>query len=144
MHMATAVTRRFRTARADDIPRLATIRLAVRENILRSTITQKMYRDALTTHGQGWVCEVENELVGFVIAMRDGSIWALFVLPGFEGRGIGRALLARAMNWLQSEGSRRVWLCTAPGTRAESLYRSLGWRPTGEMPNGDVRYEFGD
>lgn len=132
----------FRTARAEDIPGLAAIRRAVRENLLRSTITQEMYRDALTTLGHGWVCEVRDELVGFVIAMRDGSIWALFVLPSFEGQGIGRELLSRAMNWLQSAGSRRVWLCTEPGTRAESLYRGLGWRPTGAMPNGDVRYEF--
>ncbi len=57
-HMAIQTTRRFRTASAADIPSLAAIRLAVRENMLRSTITQKMYRDALTTHGQGWVCEI--------------------------------------------------------------------------------------
>lgn len=140
--MTIQVTRRFRTASAEDIPSLAAIRRAVHENLLRSTITQKMYRDALTTHGQGWVCEVGEKLVGFAIAMRDGSIWALFVLPGFESQGIGRELLSRAMGWLQAEGPRSVWLCTEPGTRAESLYRRLGWRPTGEMPNGDVRYEF--
>ena len=35
---------------------------------------------------------------------RDGSIWALFVDPADEGRGIGRALLALACDTVRVAG----------------------------------------
>ena len=132
----------YRQARVGDIPALARIRAAVTENVLRRRLTMDSLVDSLTTHGRGWVCEWQGDVVGFSIATRDHSIWALFVHPDHEGKGIGRALLFRALEWLRAEGARRVWLGTEPGTRAEQLYRRLGWQSVGAMPGGDVRYEL--
>jgi GNAT superfamily N-acetyltransferase len=122
----------FREAAYNDIPHMSRIRLAVTANILRdpTRITPQMYADFLEKDGRGWVALVDNEIVAFSYANQiDGSIWALFVDPHFEGQGLGKELLARASGWLFSLGFRRVTLSTGAHTRAAQFYTRLGWRP---------------
>jgi len=107
------------------------IRLAVIENVLRdpSRVTRQMYEDFLEKDGRGWVAQVDGETVAFSYANRlDGSIWALFVDPCFEGQGLGKPLLALAAGWLFSLGFAQVTLSTGIGTRAEQFYARVGWR----------------
>ncbi|MBD8562852.1 GNAT family N-acetyltransferase [Oxalobacteraceae sp. CFBP 8763] len=107
------------------------IRLAVTENVLRdpARITPQMYADFLEKDGRGWVALVDGDVVAFSYANRiDGSIWALFVDPRFEGQGLGKQLLSLAADWLFSLGFRRVTLSTGAGTRAAQFYTRLGWR----------------
>jgi len=121
----------FREAASGDIPHMTRIRLAVTENVLRdpTRITQQMYADFLEKDGRGWVAQVDGEIVAFSYANRiDGSIWALFVDPRFEGQGLGKALLARATGWLFSLGFTVVTLSTGTHTRAAQFYTRLGWR----------------
>jgi hypothetical protein len=43
----------------------------------------------MTNRGKGWVCEIDEKIVGFSIADLIGNnIWALFVMPGYDKRGI--------------------------------------------------------
>lgn len=122
----------FREAAYNDIPHMTRIRLAVTENVLRdpTRITPQMYADFLEKDGRGWVALVDDEIVAFSYANRiDGSIWALFVDPRFEGQGLGKELLTRASGWLFSLGFRRVTLSTGARTRAAQFYTRLGWRP---------------
>jgi GNAT superfamily N-acetyltransferase len=121
----------FRRAVPADIPQMARIRLAVIENVLRdpTRVTMQMYEDFLEKDGRGWVAQVDGETVAFSYANRiDGSIWALFVEPGFEGRGLARHLLALATNWLFSLGFAQVSLSTGAETRAERFYLQQGWQ----------------
>lgn len=120
------------------------VRLAVRENVLRSTvITEEHYVPAIEATGRGWVVEVDARIVGFAIGNADtGNIWALFVDPEHEGRGHGRALHDAMVEWLFSRGLRHLWLGTDPDTRAERFYRAAGWRFTGKAANGEALYEL--
>jgi len=121
----------FREAAFDDIPHMTRIRLAVTENVLRdpARVTPQMYADFLEKDGRGWVAQVDGEIVAFSYANRiDGSIWALFVDPRFEGQGLGKELLARATGWLFSLGFRRVTLSTGTHTRAAQFYTRRRWR----------------
>jgi len=120
------------------------VRMAVRENRLRSTvITEDHYTSTLETTGRGWVAEVDGQVVGFAIGNAEtGNIWALFVDPGHEGRGHGRALHDAMVEWLFSRGLRHLWLGTDPDTRAERFYRAAGWRFTGKAANGETLYEL--
>jgi RimJ/RimL family protein N-acetyltransferase len=57
-------------------------------------VTDKDCVEYLTLRGKGWVCEINNAVIAFAIAdLIDNNIWALFVLPDFEGNGIGKAIL---------------------------------------------------
>lgn len=132
----------FRQAEVDDIPAMSAIRLAVRENVLSNParITPQMYRDYLALLGRGWVALLDGEIAGFSYAdQTDGSIWALFIAPEHEGKGLGRALLQLATDWLFAQGHERVRLSTGAGTRAERFYAAQGWRREKEA-NGDVHY----
>ena len=41
--------------------------------------------------GKGWVCEINNEIAGFLLAhLKDSTFWALFLKPEFEKQGIGK------------------------------------------------------
>lgn len=135
----------FREAKIEDIPALSEIRLSVTENILSDPrkVTPEMYATYLTALGKGWLCESGGEVVGFSIAShRDASIWALFVKPGYEGRGIGTRLLKLATDWLFELGASSVSLSTAANTRADRVYERCGWQ-RGEMrPNGEVGYRL--
>jgi GNAT superfamily N-acetyltransferase len=135
----------IREATVNDVGAMNHLRLQVRENVLSdpSRVTTAMTADAISASGRGWVFEEDGHILGFSIALHeDPSIWALFVLPDHEGRGIGHALHEVAVNWLWSLGVDRIWLGTESGTRAEQFYRQRGWRETGKHDNGDTRFEL--
>ncbi len=136
----------IRAATSPDIEAMHVVRCAVRENRLSrpDRITSEDYRVLLERDGRGWVAEVDGRIVGFAIAdLSRFNVWALFVHPDHEKRGIGRALHDEMMRWfLAQPGVERVWLTTAPGTRAEAFYRRAGWRDRGLDAHGEVRFEM--
>lgn len=134
----------LRRATQVDIPAMQRVRLAVRENILSdpTRITAADCLAALEELGRTWVVELDGEIAGFATGYKNGSIWALFVHPDYEGRGYGKALHAAMVSWLWSLGHTRLWLTTEPGTRAEHFYVAQGWRPCGLVPGGELRLEL--
>jgi len=136
----------FREATIHDIPQMHLIRIAVKENILPnpSLITPDDYENFLTVRGKGWVCEIENNIVGFaIIDVTDKNIWALFVHPDYERKGIGKQLQQIMLDWYFSEYDEALWLGTSPATRAENFYRTSGWREVGIRKNGEIKFEMG-
>lgn len=132
-----------RTAVVSDITRLHIIRTSVRENALSNPalISPADYEEFLFERGKGWIAELDGEVVGFAICdLKDENIWALFVHPGFEGRGVARALQKEMLDWYFTQRD-KVWLGTAPGTRAEAFYRKSGWRENG-MHGKEVKFEM--
>jgi len=134
----------LRQARREDIPAIQRVRRAVRENrLVTSVIDDADVADYLERRGRGWVVEERGEVVGFAIGdATDGNIWALFVDPGYEGRGHGRRLHDAMVRWLWEQGLAGLWLTTDPGTRAERFYRAAGWRDAGRTEAGEVRFEL--
>ncbi len=121
---------KYRPATPSDIKQMSEIRIAVKENPLLdpSLITFAMYEDYLDRLGRGWVCEAGDEILGFSYAEKSNhSIWALFVRPGHEGKGIGKKLIALATEWLFEQGAEKVVLDTEANTRADAFYQSQGW-----------------
>ncbi|HEX9919263.1 MAG TPA: GNAT family N-acetyltransferase [Pyrinomonadaceae bacterium] len=135
----------FREAGIEDIPALFDVRLSVKENILSDVrkVTPEMCAAYLGESGKGWLCEIEGKVVGFSVAsVEDASIWALFVKPSYEARGIGKRLLQLATDWLFETGATSIVLSTDADTRADKFYERQGWR-RGEMkPDGEVYYRL--
>ena len=134
----------FREANIHDIPQMAVVRNAVKENTLSNPalVTTEDYIEFMTVRGKGWVCEVDGQIVGFAIPdVVDNNIWALFLHTDFENRGIGRKLHNIMLDWYFAQGKTQVWLGTAPGTRAEEFYRRSGWKQNG-MYGNEVRFEM--
>ena len=135
---------KLRQATIADIPGMHAVRLSVRENRLAepARIGPDDYRCRLDGEGRGWVAEVDGRIVGFAIGDRaGGTVWALFVDPGSERQGIGRALHELMMAWFFDAGLGRVTLTTEPRSRAARFYETAGWRFDG-MAGGEARYRF--
>lgn len=134
----------YRVAETRDIPGMKIVRMAVKENVLSNPDLIKTfdYVSFISVRGQGWVCEVEDQIVGFAFAdLQDENIWALFILPAFEGQGIGRALQKLMLDWYFEAGKNYVWLGTSPGTRAEKFYAQTGWERNG-WHGEEVKFEM--
>jgi len=83
----------FREARITDIPQIQVVRNSVKENMLSNSalVTDNDCENYLVNRGKGWVCEIDGRIVGFAIAdLLDHNVWALFLQPGFDKKGIGR------------------------------------------------------
>ena len=135
----------FREATIEDIPQIQVVRNSVKENMLSDPglVTDKDCKEYLTQRGKGWVCIIENRLVGFCIVDLTGkNIWALFVHPRFENRGIGKTLHDIMLHWYFDQTKETVWLGTAPGTRAEEFYRRAGWKEVGVHSKGEIKFEM--
>ena len=135
----------FREAVVTDIPQIQIVRNAVKENILSNPalVTDADVEDYIVRRGKGWVCEMNDEIVGFAIAdLVDKNIWALFVHPDAEGKGIGKQLHDQMVNWYFSQTDETVWLSTTPGTRAETFYKMQGWTEVGVYGKGETKFEM--
>ncbi len=122
-----------------------TIRLAVKENVLSNplAITENDYVEFITTKGKGWVCEHNEQILGFAIVdFKDHNVWALFVDPNHERMGIGNRLHAIMIDWYFSHYTEKLHLGTAPYSKAEKLYIKAGWKEIGTEKNGDIRFEL--
>lgn len=81
------------------------------------------------------VAELDGRVVGWTVSLvrthrrwRSGRVYAIAVDPGCAGRGIGRRLMARALDAFEQGGISRVYLeVRADNEAAKALYRSLGF-----------------
>ncbi len=135
----------YREAVIADIPQIQVVRNLVKENMLSnpSLVTDDDCRQFLTERGKGWVCVIDDRVAGFAIAdLQNHNIWALFLDPVHEGKGFGKELHRLMMNWYFSQTDHPVWLGTAPGTKAEIFYSRQGWKKTGTVNKGEVKFEM--
>nr|WP_315423673.1 GNAT family N-acetyltransferase [uncultured Pedobacter sp.] len=135
----------FREAKTTDIPAIQIVRHTVKENILSdpALVTDQDCEEFITQRGKGWVCEVDGEVVGFsIVDLKEHNIWALFLRPEFEGKGIGKELHRLMMDWYFDQTQEMVWLGTSPNTSAEEFYTRQGWKKVGVVNKGEVKFEM--
>ncbi len=135
----------IREAKTEDIKQIQIVRNAVKENALSNPnfVTDKDCEEFISERGKGWVCEIENNIVGFsIVDLKENNIWALFVHPDYEKKGIGRLLHNIMLDWYFNQTKKNVWLGTAPNTRAEIFYRKSGWKEIGTHGNGEIKFEM--
>src|SRR5262252_5688341 len=90
-------------------------------------------RAGLASDPDGYFCAIEEgQIRGMVSALVRGRVWYLsmfFVLPGDQGRGLGRALLERALGYGEARGAeiRCTWATLDP--RAQARYVMAGMAP---------------
>ncbi len=135
----------IREAKLGDIQQIQIVRNAVRENTLSNPnlVTDKDCAEYMFERGKGWVCEMNNKIIGFAIVdLQDNNIWALFLLPEFEKQGIGRQLHDNMLDWYFTQTKEKVWLGTSPKTRAEIFYKKAGWTEVGMHGKGEIKFEM--
>jgi len=106
---------RFREITLRDTPSIFEIRIATNENnftyeeLEARGVTHHLLGRKLQSSCKGWLCEENNEIIGFVIAdKKTANIWALAVLPTSRKKEISTRLLHLADHWLLSIGRKKV------------------------------------
>ncbi len=141
----------IRVVQPEDIETLFEIRTSVienhqsREEIAALGITPDSVAQMLQTDCGAWIAEIDRQPIGFSIAnVTEKTIFGIFVLPSFEGRGAGRALMQRAEEWLWSKEIEEIWLVTGNdrNLRAYGFYLHLGWIPVGVESDGAMKGEM--
>ncbi|HLP64777.1 GNAT family N-acetyltransferase [Flavobacterium sp.] len=134
----------FREAISSDLEAIMDVRFSVKENVLSNPdlVTIADCEDFIFRRGKGWVCVVDEKVVGFsIVDLVENNIWALFVRPEFAQQGIGKQLHNLMLDWYFSQTHKTVWLGTDPGTRAEAFYRKSGWQHIG-MYGNEYKFEM--
>ncbi len=135
----------FREAGINDISQMQVVRNLVKENTLSdpALVTNEDCADFISKRGKGWVCEIAEQIVGFsIVDLRDNNIWALFIHPGFEARGIGKKLHEIMLNWYFEQTNETLWLGTSPNTRAAQFYKFKGWQEAGKHGPKEIKFEM--
>ena len=135
----------LREAKIEDIKQMQIVRNSVTENCLSNPalVPDKDYVEFMFERGKGWVYEIDNQIVGFAIAdLKENNIWALFLDPNYEKKGIGKQLHKIMLDWYFSKTKQTVWLGTAFHTRAEQFYRKAGWTEVGTNGTKEIKFEM--
>ena len=138
---------RTRLALSSDIEDIFDVRTSVKENYLSREemelmgITESRVSDMIEKSRCAWVAVDDGKVIGFsMIILDEGSLFAAFVLPEYEGRGVGRSLVELAEQELFKHHE-VAWLETDKNSRAAEFYRRLGWVEKENVSESDIRLE---
>ena len=134
----------FRQATTEDIPQIQIVRNSVKENQLSNPnlIPDDLVEEFITKRGKGFVCEIDKKIVGFsIVDFVENNVWALFLLPEFEGKRIGKKLHQLTLDEYFSKTKETIWLSTEPNSRAETFYKKQGWKNAG-LHGNEVKFEM--
>jgi ribosomal protein S18 acetylase RimI-like enzyme len=87
-----------------------------------------------------WVARKAERIVGFCVATKEGTqnrIQAIYVLPEYQGTGIGKRLLQTACDWLGSQ-QEIVLNVASYNHQAITFYRRFGFVPSGKLAHSGV------
>lgn len=135
----------LRLATENDIEVIFDIRTSVKENHLSKQqltelgITEPVILSLIQNTSTVWLAEVQHQVCGFsIVDLTEGSIFAMFVHPDFEAKGVGTALLKKAEDLLFNS-CQEICLETDQKSRAFEFYLRQGWCVSEYFDNGDVR-----
>jgi ribosomal protein S18 acetylase RimI-like enzyme len=100
-----------------------------------------------------WLLEDDGEAIGYASAgpcglphddvqPGDGELYRIYVLKERQGGGKGSMLLNAALEWLEKDGPRTLWIGVwSENFGAQKLYQRMGFEKAGEyfFPVGEVR-----
>ena len=87
-----------------------------------------------------WVAKDGNEIVGFCVVSREKSnyrIQAIYVLPSYQGNGIGRRLFDMSLQWLGNDKDIYVNVVSY-NVNAIKFYEKFGFIKTGKNVVDDI------
>ena len=137
----------IRTAQLTDIDGIFDVRTSVTENHLsreemrQMGITESAVAEMIENNHCAWVATENDKIIGFSMILPDeGCLFAAFVLPEYEGRGVGRRLVSLAEQELFKHHE-IAWLETDKNSRAAKFYMQLGWGNKTAINDTDIKLE---
>ncbi|WP_282875986.1 GNAT family N-acetyltransferase [Pseudomonas peli] len=132
----------YRTATADDAAECIKLHIRAKDHyslgggLENVETTIKIWQGFIKNKAIiGYVVITEGKICGYCFGSKNtGEIVGVSLLPEYENKGFGRALLTLTVEALQAFGFKRLFLsCTANlAARSYGFYRHLGWKSTGK------------
>jgi ribosomal protein S18 acetylase RimI-like enzyme len=100
--------------------------------------------DLAHPHKAAWLLELDGEAIGYAMAgpcglphpdasPGHGELYRIYVLKAFQGGGRGSLLLKTALDWLEQDGPRPLWIGVwSENFGAQKLYAGKGFEKVGE------------
>ena len=136
-----------RLALTTDTEGIFEVRTSVKENYLsreemeQMEITESVVTDMIDESRCAWVAVDDGKVIGFSMILPDeGCLFAAFVLPEYEGKGVGGSLVKLAEQEVFKH-HKTVWLETDKNSRAAKFYMRLGWVKKENVSESDIRLE---
>ncbi|GAA4878858.1 GNAT family N-acetyltransferase [Ferrimonas pelagia] len=115
----------IRTALTDDLPAMDKI---FRQSAQGDQLALHKLPHYIAARGRSFVQIQADQIVGFIVLSQiEHSIVALYVLPQWQGRGIGTTLLEHGMHYLAQLGAKTITLRCHQHRSATAFYRQRGW-----------------
>jgi GNAT superfamily N-acetyltransferase len=137
----------IRKATTSDASEVLEVRLCVTENAMSNArlkelgISVRSLTEMFETTHSCHCAVDERRMVGFAMGdLGNGSVFALFVRPEYEGKGLGQRLLSETVSALRRAGHQQLTLSTDPGTRAYAFYTRQGWIHSGQNEDGEAMF----
>lgn len=113
-----------------------------------TTLASLLHPDKAT-----WLLEDDGDAIGYALAgpcelphdgvqPSDGELKRIYVLKEHQGGGKGSMLLNTALEWLEKDGPRTLWIGVwSENFGAQKLYQRMGFEKVGEyfFPVGDIQ-----
>jgi L-amino acid N-acyltransferase YncA len=144
----------IRQARLEDAREIAHVRVitwrATYRNLLPEDVlanlsyekSEETWREILTSNQrQGYAFVAEDhetgQVVGFAIGgpernadlLYQGELYAIYILPEYQGKGLGRRLAASVARSLLKAGMKSMLIWMLDGNPADGFYRTMGGIP---------------
>jgi GNAT superfamily N-acetyltransferase len=132
----------FRSGLGSDAPELTKIAFAAKRHWDYPEEWIDLWADELTVDSRyvdvNWVmlAVANSQIVGWcAVSEERDEFWldSCWVFPGAAGKGVGRALVRRALDFAAESHSRTLKVISDPN--AEGFYRRLGFRSIGDHPS---------
>lgn len=82
-----------------------------------------------------WLAEIDADLAAVVGVDSNGYVWACYVHPNHQRKGVGRAIMSEVKSYLKGKGLPFLHLDIIEGNAsAEAFYLSLGWQEESRRP----------
>jgi len=115
-------------SRGEKIAYLAAREAAFGYPLGRLDLLEHFTRSELWQGGTSFTAFCGSEIVGSVMALSNGLLDYVFVMPEWRGNGIGKGLISEALKYLQKREHTQAWLEVYSHNKAAiSLYQSFGF-----------------
>ena len=105
--------------------------MAIEPNIYSHPWSRGNFADSLNSGYSCWAVELDGELIGYgamMMVLDEAHLLNISIARAFQGRGLGRELLAHFIEVARRHGGQMMFLEVRPSnTPAIGLYESMGF-----------------
>lgn len=131
---STGLALQFRLITSNDIPNIMALERSAHSHPWR----QSSFEDCLNGRQKCWLAEHKGTLVGYVVVTHgggDAELLNISVSPAYQRKGIGRSLLAHAVNCVKANADMLFLEVRVSNRKAIALYEKEDFFEVGQRKN---------